>query len=402
MAEKDLDILLDGKEIEPIGENDFSFRRVPSAKIPYFRGLPSQLTVNPEDKNRIQSWFGDLLGHTEQTVMQSDFDSAMYNAAFKNVSVGYFSKRLDEGNLVLDPNQYGVAFLQLKVPLHLTILNGKHTGTKLQIFFENLYRDISITFPDKVKIQWIGSKPDFPTDGGKTYSISLVWNGTNWIGEMLKGGERKGSGSNKASQRQEMVACLNASIMSLGYCLPAGQSSTGEAPKEYALFSGIADFTDDTLLNIAQCAAHIGNINDVGAKVNDVAVVEDHIEEVARLSANIGNLVTVNNSIENVNAVADNISQILTANQNKAVFEQMIEKIPLAEEVNSKYTSLTETATELEGKHKTISESISSLETKIQELEAKLKELTPASTESQESGSTEQTETTSTDTPAGE
>ena len=56
--------------------------------------------------------------------------------------------------------------------------------------------------------------------------------------------------------------------MSLGYCLPAGSSSVGNYDQKYALFSGIANFSDDELIQIATVATNIDAIKKVAASLN--------------------------------------------------------------------------------------------------------------------------------------
>ncbi len=292
---EDIKILLDGQEIEPTGVYDFSYRRVPTSKVKYFRGLPSQITVNPDDKNRIQLWYGDKLGHNEQTVLQSDLDTHKYFGAFKNIGVDFISKKLSNETFTLDPDCYGIAYLQLADAVVLDLKEPKNVGTRIQIFAENLYRDVSLSFADSVTIKWISSVPLIPTDAGKTFCLTLTWNGTFWLG----GQDSNTSSSNSASKR-EVSACLNAAVMSLGYCLPAGSSSAGEYADKYALFSGIANYSDDDLINIAQVATNIGNINDVAKAKDAINNVEDHLSEIATLSSNINS----------VNSVATNLTKI--------------------------------------------------------------------------------------------
>lgn len=260
-TEKNVAILLKGSEIEPDGRYDFSFRRVPGSKEILYRGLASQLTVDPEDKNRLQAWYGDKLGHCEKAVLQSDFDEVKYLASFKNISTDCVVKHLTNSSYELNTAEYGVVILYLIGTNTLNITEPKHIGTKLQIVVENLAKDSVIQFNPKLVIKWSGSEPNFPTDANKFYTITLTWSGSYWIGEH--------SIPNKDyASKAEVSACLNASVMSLGYCLPAGSSSVGNYDQKYALFSGIANFSDDELIQIATVATNIDAIKKVAASLN--------------------------------------------------------------------------------------------------------------------------------------
>lgn len=274
-------LLLDGKEIEPTGAYDFSFRRVPTAKVNYFRGLPSQMTVNPDDKNRIQLWYGDKLGHHEETVLKTDFNTPEYLAAFKNISVDCLSKKLSNESFTLDPESYGVAYLRISDTVTLNLMQPVNAGTRIQIFFENSYRNPVLKFNENLKIRWLNKEPELPKDAGKTYCITFTWNGSEW----LAGQDSSDSGSGVTSD--EISACLNASVMSLGYCLPAGASGAGEYASKYALFSGIANFSDDELINIAQAATNIGNINDVANSKDAINTVEDNLAVINDVAAKL-------------------------------------------------------------------------------------------------------------------
>lgn len=300
-------LYMNGQEIEPNGIYDFSFRRITNDKIHRFRGLPSQLTVNPDDKNRILAWYGDKLGHCEQTVMQSDFDAPMYRAAFKNVSVGILTKKVKSETVTLDPNSYGIAYLKVNGYADIELLKPTTVGTKFQIFVENIFRDTQITFTEDTVIKWInGDKPAFPTEGGKTFCVTLTWDGEKWLGGQ----------DNLQSQHKEEALLLNSSIMSLGYCLPAGTSTNGEAPEEYAAFSGIADLSDDNLINIAQVAVNIGNITDVANAKEHINIVEDNLPDVKSVAEQIEKIVAVNDNFSVINTVYQNLTNLskITAN----------------------------------------------------------------------------------------
>ena len=298
-VEENVRIFLNGQEIEPNGYYDYSFRRIPTEKFPYFRGLPSQMTVNPKDKNRIQTWYGDELGHCEQTVMQSDFDEAKYFASFKNTSVELLSRVINDETFTIDPNVNGIAFLQLNKSVALNILDAKVPGTRLHIVVEVLTRGTSISFANDVKIKWIGDEPEYPTDCGKTYCVTLIWSGVNWYAEQSNG---NGEG-NSGAEMKKIASCLDASIMSLGFCLPAG-AEVGEIPPEYAAFTGVDNLSDDSLLNIAQVVANSGNINDVAKALPDIGVVEDHVDDISKVSANIAEVVNVSQNLNETTAEA--------------------------------------------------------------------------------------------------
>ena len=323
-TEKNVAILLNGQEIEPDGRYDFSFRRVPSTKVPLYRGLASQLTVDPNDKNRLQAWYGDKLGHCEKTVLQSDFDEVKYLAAFKNISTDCVSKTLTDTNFTANPSEYETAILHIIGTVTVNIAQPKKIGTKLHLVVENLYKESTIKFAPELVIKWSGYEPVLPTDANKIYSITVTWTGSYWIAE------QNISNGSVTNNQANLSACLNASVMSLGYCLPAGSSSVGEYDKKYALFSGIANMSDDDLINVAQVATNIGNINDLANIKEHINNVEDHMSEITQIS----------NKMSVISTVATNITSINTVSTNKDKIDSIESNLPIISSVNTNLTPI--------------------------------------------------------------
>ena len=179
------DDLLNGKEIEPNGLYDFSFRKVPSDKVQFYRGLPGQLTVNPDDKYRLQAWYGDELGHNEQVVLQSDLQDGTteFSLAFKNASVAVLSKEIDNTTLTLDAQEYGIAVLDVSNSNTISLKIPSKAGTKLQLIIKNLTDDAKLTFKSEKEINWSGSAVDLPTELNKFYSVIFTYTGVYWEAE---------------------------------------------------------------------------------------------------------------------------------------------------------------------------------------------------------------------------
>ena len=179
------DDLLNGKEIEPNGLYDFSFRKVPSDKVQFYRGLPGQLTVNPDDKYRLQAWYGDELGHNEQVVLQSDLQDGTteFSLAFKNASVAVLSKEIDNTTLTLDAQEYGIAVLDVSNSNTISLKVPSKAGTKLQLIIKNLTDDAKLTFKSEKEINWSGSAVDLPTELNKFYSVIFTYTGVYWEAE---------------------------------------------------------------------------------------------------------------------------------------------------------------------------------------------------------------------------
>ncbi len=270
-------ILLDGHEIEPDGKYDFSFRKVPTLKEPLYRGIAGQLTVNPDDKYRLQAWYGDKLGHNEQAVLQSDLDEVKYLAAFKNISTDCLNKTLDECRFTINPTEYGVAFLHIMNMVTLSINSPLKVGTKLKLIIEIAITGSCLAFHEDTEIHWSGLNPKFPTNVGDIFSINLTWTGSYWIGEYSPN-----LAPLTASTKADVTACLNASVMSLGYCLPAGSSDVGDYADRYALFTGVANYSDDDLINIANVSSNMGLIKTV---VSKLPKIEDLLIRYEKLNA---------------------------------------------------------------------------------------------------------------------
>lgn len=270
-------ILLDGHEIEPDGKYDFSFRKVPNLKASLYRGLPGQLTVNPDDKYRLQAWYGDKLGHNEQAVLQSDLNEVKYLAAFKNISTDCLNKTLNNSFFTINPTEYGVVILHIMNAVTIAINSPLHIGTKLKLIVEVAISGSHLIFHEDAIIHWSGEKPSFPTNVGDIFSINLTWTGDYWIGEYSPNVVPIFTPT-----KSEVSACLNASVMSLGYCLPAGSSDVGDFANKYALFTGVANYSDDDLINIANVSSNIGLINTV---VTKLPKIEDLLIRYEKLNA---------------------------------------------------------------------------------------------------------------------
>ena len=179
---ENVDILLKGQEIEPNGLYDFSFRKVPTSKVPLYRGLAGQLTVNPKDKYRLQAWYGDELGHNEQVVLQSDLSDGTieFSPAFKNVSVKVLTKEISNTNLAINADDYGVAVLNVSGSNAITLQTPTNVGTSLRLVIKNIADRSLTTLESEHEIKWSGSAPYLPSEINKFYEIDLLWEGSEW------------------------------------------------------------------------------------------------------------------------------------------------------------------------------------------------------------------------------
>ena len=84
-VQNDIEVVLSGSEIEPNGVYDFRLRQAHTEDFPKFRGLSGQLTVNPDDKNRLSVWKGTNLGEKEDVPFISDLQESTLDVAFKTV-----------------------------------------------------------------------------------------------------------------------------------------------------------------------------------------------------------------------------------------------------------------------------------------------------------------------------
>lgn len=179
---ENVDILLKGQEIEPNGLYDFSFRKVPTSKVPLYRGLAGQLTVNPKDKYRLQAWYGDELGHNEQVVLQSDLSDGTieFSPAFKNVSVKVLTKEISNTNLAINADDYGAAVLNVSGSNTITLQTPTNVGTSLRLVIKNIADRSLTTLESEHEIKWSGSAPYLPSEINKFYEIDLLWEGSEW------------------------------------------------------------------------------------------------------------------------------------------------------------------------------------------------------------------------------
>ena len=86
-VEQDINTVLSGNEIEPSGVYDIAMRKAYSADIPKFRGLPGQITVNPDDSYRPSVWQGTDLGVKEDVVFKTDLENGSLDTTFKSLGL---------------------------------------------------------------------------------------------------------------------------------------------------------------------------------------------------------------------------------------------------------------------------------------------------------------------------
>ena len=96
MAVQDnINTVLSGSEIEPNGVYDFRLRQAHTEDFPKFRGLAGQLTVNPDDKNRLSVWKGTDLGVKEDVPFISDLQESTLDVEFKTIKQSYLKETVE-------------------------------------------------------------------------------------------------------------------------------------------------------------------------------------------------------------------------------------------------------------------------------------------------------------------
>ena len=308
-VEQDINTVLSGNEIEPNGVYDIAMRKAYSADIPKFRGLPGQITVNPDDSYRPSVWQGTGLGVKEDVVFKTDLENGSLDTTFKSLGLKMLKVDVSGSEYTLDPEASNYFLLDIATVGTLKIAVGTPSthGTKfISVYLHTLSNTTDITL-DSTNIRWLHGEPEISKKVGRISLLNLVFDGISWLAYYV-------DGSNSAKKLTTIKEAIVSNAQMLGWMLPAG-STTGDITDEYAIAHGSLDISDDDLNNMARVASHIYDVVDVSHALTSINTIEDYVE----------NIKTVADNVENINAIAPHVYTLSWMRLNLSLLQKLVE-----------------------------------------------------------------------------
>ena len=308
-VEQDINTVLSGNEIEPNGVYDIAMRKAYSADIPKFRGLPGQITVNPDDSYRPSVWQGTGLGVKEDVVFKTDLENGSLDTTFKSLGLQMLKVDVSGSDYTLDPEASNYFLLDITTVGALKITVGTpntHDAKFISVYLHTLSNTTDITL-DSTNIKWLHGEPEILKKVGRISLLNLVFDGISWLAYYI-------DGSNSVKKLATIKEAIVSNAQMLGWMLPAG-STTGDITDEYAIAHGSLDISDDDLNNIARVASHIYDVVDVSHALTSINAVEDYAE----------NIKTVADNTENINAIAPHVYTLSWMRLNLSLLQKLVE-----------------------------------------------------------------------------
>lgn len=349
-VKQDIKTTLSNQEIEPIGVYDFRLRQAHTADIPKFRGLSGQLTINPDDKNRLSVWKGTELGQKEDVPFISDLQDGSIAARFKYVDENIVRADISTETYVIDPTVSHRFFFNVNTPnilFKFADTFDKQSCLTITLYLTNIKEGTKYTF-DTTQVDWLGDVSKLDSSIGALNIVTLSFNGTRWVAYSL----------DRTINDRYTLRSVNEAIVSnsrlLGWFLPQG-STNGEISDKYASKTSIPDLSDEDLNNIARVSASIYDVIDVSAGLEDIHIIEDYLEVIKKCANSIDNinavvphiytLAWINSHIEimtaiqenkdNINIVGSNIKSVNTVADNIDIIKNLNTNLPAITLVNS-------------------------------------------------------------------
>ena len=308
-VEQDINTVLSGNEIEPNGVYDIAMRKAYSADIPKFRGLPGQITVNPDDSYRPSVWQGTGLGVKEDVVFKTDLKNGSLDTTFKSLGLKMLKVDVSGSKYTLDPEASNYFLLDITTVGTLKIAVGTPSthGTKfISVYLHTLSNTTDITL-DSTNIRWLHDKPEISNEVSRISLLNLVFDGISWLAYYV-------GGSNSAKKLTTIKEAIVSNAQMVGWMLPAG-STTGDITDKYAIAHGSLDISDDDLNNMARVASHIYDVVDVSHALTSINTIEDYVE----------NIKTVADNVENINAIAPHVYTLSWMRLNLSLLQKLVE-----------------------------------------------------------------------------
>ena len=308
-VEQDINTVLSGNEIEPNGVYDIAMRKAYNADIPKFRGLPGQITVNPDDSYRPSVWQGTDLGVKEDVVFKTDLENGSLDTTFKSLGLQMLKVDVSGSDYTLDPEASNYFLLDITTVGALKITVGTpntHDAKFISVYLHTISNTTDITL-DSTNIKWLHGEPEILKKVGRISLLNLVFDGISWLAYYI-------DESNSVKKLATIKEAIVSNAQMLGWMLPAG-STTGNITDEYAIAHGSLDISDDDLNNMARVASHIYDVVDVSHALASINTIEDYVE----------NIKTVADNTENINVIAPHVYTLSWMRLNLSLLQKLVE-----------------------------------------------------------------------------
>ena len=308
-VEQNINTVLSGNEIEPNGVYDIAMRKAYNADIPKFRGLPGQITVNPDDSYRPSVWQGTDLGVKEDVVFKTDLENGSLDTTFKSLGLQMLKVDVSGSDYTLDPEASNYFLLDITTVGALKITVGTpntHDAKFISVYLHTLSNTTDITL-DSTNIKWLHGEPEILKKVGRISLLNLVFDGISWLAYYI-------DESNSVKKLATIKEAIVSNAQMLGWMLPAG-STTGDITDKYAIAHGSLDISDDDLNNMARVASHIYDVVDVSHALASINTIEDYVE----------NIKTVADNAENINVIAPHVYTLSWMRLNLSLLQKLVE-----------------------------------------------------------------------------
>ena len=322
-VQDDINTVLSGSEIEPNGVYDFRLRQAHTEDFPKFRGLSGQLTVNPDDKNRLSVWKGTDLGVKEDVPFISDLQESTLDVNFKTIKQSYVKDTVEGLEYIIDPDRSNKFFLNVNhANVNFKIKEGftSTSNVEVTLVLTNILDNIEYTFDTSIK--WLGGDIQLDSSIASSNILCLSYKGDSWVAYALDA---------SINDRQKL-SILNEAITSnarlLGWFLPSG-SPNGEVSDKYATITSNPNLTDEDLKNVARVSSAVYDVIDVSKSLEDIHKIEDYVDDIRAVAKDIKAVVDVIPHIYTLSWINSHLSLFEFINENEgaltSIYDHMLQ-----------------------------------------------------------------------------
>lgn len=330
----DIDVVLSGSEIEPNGVYDFRLRQAHTEDFPKFRGLAGQMTVNPDDKNRLSVWKGTNLGEREDVPFISDLQESTLDVNFKSIKQSYVKDTVEGPEYIIDPDRSNKFFLNVNyTKVNFKIKEGfiSTSNVEVTLVLTNILDNIEYTFDTSIK--WLGG--DIQLDSSITSSniLCLSYKGDSWVAYALD------ASINDRQKFSILDEAITSNARLLGWFLPSG-SPNGEVSDKYATITSNPNLTDEDLKNVARVSSAIYDVIDVSKSLEDIHRIEDYVDDIRAVAKDIKAVVDVAPHIYTLSWINSHLSLFEFISENESTLTSIYDHIPQITNVDAHIASI--------------------------------------------------------------
>ena len=309
-VQDDINTVLSGSEIEPNGVYDFRLRQAHTEDFPKFRGLAGQLTVNPDDKNRLSVWKGTNLGEKEDVPFISDLQESTLDVAFKTIKQSYVKDTVEGPEYIIDPDRSNKFFLNVNhAQVNFKIKEGftSTSNVEVTLVLTNILDNIEYTFDTSIK--WLGGDIQLDSSIASSNILCLSYKGDSWVAYALD------ASINDRQKFSILDEAITSNARLLGWFLPSG-SPNGEVSDKYATVTSNPNLTDEDLKNVARVSSAVYDVIDVSKSLEDIHRIEDYADDIRAVASHIASIDSVHENMETITSLNDIKDFVVTVSDN--------------------------------------------------------------------------------------